>query len=160
MTQPCEKFPVEKIDTDESTMLLWTSLSNKPKEKIMDKGNCVRLRNHSRNGYWEIPYHEFNLARRVFRWLTFAPLSDEQVIMLEEWAQTRPNVVWVNDKDRAKADALRELIKAARTPGPTTLPFEGSFSTEQSRALDRLVEAISTSDALFYLDARDTPVPH
>lgn len=55
-----------------------------------------------------------------------------------------------------KASALLKLIEAARTPAPRVgNPFEGSFKNTQTEALDKLIEVISTTDAILYLHVKE-----
>lgn len=54
-----------------------------------------RLHTPRTNGYWKIPLLDLYAARWVFPWLSFKLLSDDQMAMFENWARSRPNVVWV-----------------------------------------------------------------
>lgn len=122
--------------------------------------STLRFHNLDRGGYWIIPRDEFNAARRQFQWLCFAPMTEEQVALLEAWAESRPNVVWGDAKSAEKAETMREMLRDVQieASGGTYRggsPFKG---TAGFPALDRLVDAISHSDAVFYLAARGTPV--
>lgn len=113
------------------------------------------------DGRWRIPRAEFDEARKVFDWLDFRLLTHEQIRLFEAWAETRPNVVRVpgpaSTDDKAKA--MREMIQDVRLEAsgalrPGSSPLEGTFARP---ALERLIEAISVSDAVYYLDARESP---